>query len=407
MRFELFIAKRYFFSGKRKNIINIITSISVGGVAIGTMALIIVLSVFNGFDSLIRSLFGSFDSDLKVELVVGKSMPAKDTLYANIERIEGIEMMSAVYEDNALIRYDDKTHPARLKGVSADWWKMSHMDTMMVDGSVFTKYDSVSFCVVGRELSYHLGLGLHFVQAMKFYAPRKSKSKQVQPENAFVARHLFATGIFAIQSDIDSKYVIIPISFVTELFQAEGEATAFEIKVKKGFSVDKIQKTIESQLGSTHTVKNRFQQHEFLYKVMQTEKWIIFSILTFILVIASFSIIGSLMMLIIDKKQDAKTLRTMGAELKTIRRLFLIEGMFITIFGSLVGISLGGLVCWAQQQFGLVKINVSGGMLIDAYPVEMVASDFLLIFVTVGIIGYLASYYPVHYITKRFFGTKR
>ena len=407
MRFELFIAKRYFFSGKRKNIINIITSISVGGVAIGTMALIIVLSVFNGFDSLIRSLFGSFDSDLKVELVVGKSMPANDTIYSIFETIDGVEMVSAVYEDNALIRYDDKTHPARLKGVSADWWKMSRVDTMIIEGNVYTQHDSLFFCVVGRELSYRLGLGLHFVQAMKFYAPRKTKSRQVQAENAFVAKHLFATGIFAIQSDIDSKYVIIPLDFVTELFQAEGQATAFEIKIKKGFSVDKIQKQIESQLGSTHTVKNRFQQHEFLYKVMQTEKWIIFSILTFILIIASFSIIGSLMMLIIDKKQDATTLRTIGAELKTIRRLFLIEGMFITLFGSLLGMSLGGLVCWIQQQFGLIKINVSGGMLIDAYPVEMVAGDFLLIFLTVSVIGYFASYYPVHFITKRFFGTKR
>jgi lipoprotein-releasing system permease protein len=407
MRFELFIARRYFFSGKRKNIINIITSISVGGVAIGAMALIVVLSVFNGFDGLIRSLFGSFDPDLKVEKTVGKTMSGNDWVYTTLAGVEGVAMTSRVYEDNALIRYDERTHPARMKGVEKEWWTMSGVDSMLIDGGIYTPYDTTNFCVVGRDLANRLGLGLHFVQAMRFYAPRKSASREVNAENAFVASHMFATGIFSIHNDIDARYVIIPYSFVSELFQAEGLVTSFEVKIKKGYKVSNVQKEIEKKLGVDYTVKNRFQQHEFLYKVMQSEKWIIFAILTFILIIASFSIIGSLMMLIIDKKEDAHTLRTLGAELQTIRRMFLIEGLVITLFGAIAGMTLGALICWAQQQFELVKINVTGGLIIDAYPVEMMGIDFVIIFFTVLFIGFVASYYPVRFITKRYFGNRQ
>ncbi len=407
MRFEFFIARRYFFSGKRKNIINIITSISVGGVAIGALALVVVLSVFNGFEGLIRSLFGSFDPDLKVAKVVGKTMPANDWVYTTLSGVEGVAMANRVYEDNALIRYDERTHPARVKGVEKDWWITTGVDSMLVDGGIYTQYDTTNFCVVGRELAYRLGLGLNFVQAMRFYAPRKSESREVSAENAFVDGYLFATGIFSIQNDIDARYIIVPYGFVTELFQSEGTVTSFDVTVKKGYKVADVQKRIEEKLGSGYSVKNRFQQHEFLYKVMQAEKWIIFAILTFILIIASFSIIGSLMMLIIDKKEDAHTLRTLGAELKTIRRMFLLEGMVITLFGSLLGMALGALVCWAQQTFGIVKINVTGGLIIDAYPVQMMGLDFVIIFFTVLLIGYLASYYPVHFITRRYFGNLR
>ncbi len=406
MRFEFFVAKRYFFSRKRKNIVNIITTISVIGVAIGTMALVVVLSVFNGFDGLIRSLFGSFDPDLKIEKVVGKTIDASDTLYSMISGIEGVEKACRVYEDNALVRYDERTHPVRLKGVEKEWWMVSGVDSMLIDGAIYTKYDSIAFCVVGRELSYRLGLGLHFIQPMHFYAPKKTSSREITVNNAFVSNFMFATGIFAIQSDIDSRYVIVPYSFTTELFQAENMVTAFEVKIKKGYDISEIQRQIESIIGGNYSIKTRIQQHEFLYKVMQAEKWIIYAILTFILIIASFSIIGSLMMLIIDKKEDSKTLRVLGAELQTIKRLFLYEGFFITLFGAISGMAVGYIICWIQQQFGLIKINVSGELLIDSYPVNMMGIDFFVIFTTVIAIGYFVSYYPVYFITKRYFGNR-
>ena len=407
MRTELFIARRYFFSGKRRNIINIITSISVIGIGVGAMALVIVLSVFNGFDGLVKILFGSFDSDLKVEIVVGKTFHGYDSTYLKISRIDGISYVGRVYEDNALIKYDDRTHPVRLKGVESDWWDTFGVDSMIIDGAVYTRYDTTNFCIVGQGLAYAVNLGLYFTQPMWFYAPRKTESKEVRAENAFVSGYLFPTGIFAIQNDIDSKYTIVPLSFVHNLFQADSLVTAFEIKVKEGYSVRSVQKKLQNSLGTNFTVKDRIQQHEFLYKVMQAEKWIIFAILTFILIIASFSIIGSLMMLIIEKKEDAKTLRTMGAGLKTIRRLFLVEGLYITLVGSLWGMGAGALVCFIQEKFGIIKINSSGNLLIDAYPVEMIGTDFILIFLTVGLIGYLASYYSTHFITRKYFGDKQ
>ena len=407
MKFEFFIAKRYFFSRKRKNIVNIITTISVVGVAIGTMALVIVLSVFNGFDDFVKTLFGSFDPDLKIERAVGKTMPAYDQTYRMLTSIEGVKKVSRIYEDNALIRYDERTHPARLKGVEKDWWDVSGVDSMLIDGSIFTAYDTTNFCVVGRELSYNIGLGLHFIQAMNFYAPKKTSSREINVADAFVSNYMFATGIFAIQSDIDSKYVIMPYSYVSELFQADSLVTSFEVIVEDNYNIADVQKEIKSAIGNDYTVKTRIEQHEFLYKVTQAEKWIIFAILSFILLIASFTIIGSLMMLIIDKKEDSQTFRVLGAELKSIKRVFLYEGFLITLFGALAGMAIGYTICWVQQQFELIKINVSGELLIDAYPVKMMGIDFLMIFATVIAIGYFVSYYPVYFITKRYFGNRQ
>lgn len=406
MRTELFIAKRYFFSGKRKNIINIITSVSVAGVSVGAMALVIVLSVFNGLDGLVKILFGSFDPELKIESVEGKSFNGYDTTYLKISEIEGISYIAHVYEDNALVKYDDKTHPIRLKGVNADWWHKFRVDTTITDGQLFTGKDTTNFCVVGQGVAYTISLGLNFIQPMWFYAPRKTESKEINVENAFVSGYLFPTGIFTIQIDIDSKYAIVPLSFVHTLFQSENMVTAFEIKLKENYLANDVQNKIQTVLGNNFTVKNRIQQHEFLYKVMQSEKWIIFAILAFILIIASFSIVGSLMMLIIDKKDDAKTLRNMGAGLKTIRRLFLFEGMYITLAGALCGISAGAMLCFIQKKFSIIKINSSGNLLIDAYPVEVSETDVILIFFTVCLIGYFASYYSIHFITRKYFTGK-
>lgn len=403
MRLELYIAGRYFFARKR-NIINVITLISVAGVAVGAMALVVVLSVFNGFDGLIRSLFGTFDPDLKVELAEGKSFARPDSVCAALQALEGVELAAAVYEDNALARYVDKTHPVVAKGVPPEWWRMSGVDTMLVDGVARPARDPDAYCAVGAELAYKLGLGLRFIQPMWFYAPRRAAGRELRADNAFAQDHIFATGIFSIQADIDSRYAILPLDYVRRLFDAGPTATAVEVKLRPGARPAQVARQAQAALGGRFTVKDRHRQHEFLFRVMESEKWIIFAILAFIMVVASLSVIGSLMMLVMDKRDDARTLRVLGMELAAVRRVFVAQGLLISLCGSLAGVALGAAVCWAQETFALVRFDVGGNMVVDAYPVRMLGSDIALIFAVVVAISFATSYYPVRVATRRFFG---
>lgn len=242
---------------------------------------------------------------------------------------------------------------------------------------------------------------------MHFYAPKYSEEKSVALDNAFTSKYLFATGIFSVLSELDGRYVIVPYTFTNELFDADSSYTSLEIKIKPSASVSKVQKDLQKQLGSGYVVKNRVEQHEFFHKVSRAEKWIVYAILTLIMIIASFSIVGSLMMLIIDKKEDARTLRMLGAEMKHIKRLFLYEGFAITLSGTLIGLTLGYIICKLQQEFKLLTIEAQSALIIDAYPVKIIGSDFLLIFSTIMIIGFILSYYPVHFISNQYFSRFR
>lgn len=404
LNFPFHIAKRYLFSKKSRNAINVISAVSVAGVAIGTIALIVVLSVFNGFDNLVQSLFNSFDPDLKITSVMGKTFPADNEKILMLEKANGILYFTEVVEENALLRYDERQYIATIKGVDEDFVKMSGIDSMIIDGDFTLVKDGKPYAVIGQGVAVNLAVGLNFISPVVFYVPRNTKLISLDPTKAFNRKYIFPSGIFAIQQDFDSEYVIVPLFFARDLLGYTNEVSAIEIKVDPAYEASVVQENIKELLGPAFSVKNRFEQQELLYKIMKSEKWAIFLILTFILVIASFNVIGSLTMLIIEKKKDIGILRSMGTSLSMLRRIFLFEGWMISLLGAFSGLILGTLICWVQQQFGIIKLQGSGSFVIDAYPVSIEMLDLIWVFLTVLLIGYLAAWYPVRYIGGRYKG---
>jgi len=402
MNFSAFVARRYLFSKKSHNIINIISMISLIGVATGTMALIIVLSVFNGFEDLIKSVFSTFDPDLKITINEGKVFDPNNPEFDKIKTLNYIDVICSTLEDNVLLEYDERRHPAVIKGVPAQFQQMSMIDSMIVDGEYTLKSGDRPYAVLGGGVAYFLSVGLNFLDPIFVYVPKRGGRISLNPSRAFNKQHIFPKGIFQIQQDIDSKYILVPIEFARSLLNYATEVTAVEIKLKHNTNKDKAQQEIAEILGENYTVKNQFQQHEVLYRVMKSEKFMIYLILTFILIVASFNIIGSISMLVIDKKDDIKTFKSLGLDKDNLRRIFLFEGWMISIGGALVGLLLGSVICIIQQKFGLLKLNSMGSFLVDDYPVKMQSLDFIAVFITVVIIGLLASWYPVKYFINRY-----
>jgi lipoprotein-releasing system permease protein len=403
---SFYIARRYLLGKKSQNAINIISAISVVGVTVGTMALVIVLSVFNGFDSVVKSLFSTFDPDLKISAVEGKTFIPDPANLELIRSLEGVEAVSEVLEENVLLEYDDKQHIATIMGVDDSFIDVTGLDSMIYEGSMTLKENNRNFAVVGQGVAYSLGIGLHFINPMFVYSiDRKSKFNMAQPEESIRRDFIFPSGIFAIEQDFDSKYVIVPIEFTRKLLSYDEEVTFLEVKLDPGAGEEALQEQIISILGEGYHVKNRQQQNELFYRVMKSEKWAIFLILTFILIIASFNIIGSLSMLIIDKKQDIIKLRNLGARNRLIERVFLVEGWLISVTGSILGIALGTGISWIQQRFGLIKLQGSGSFVIDAYPVKIEVPDIMLIWLTVLLIGWIAARYPVRQISRKYLKT--
>ncbi len=366
------------------------------------MALIVVLSVFNGFDSLVHSLFNSFDPDLKITIKEGKRFSSDLPSIEELKNTEGVLYLSEVVEENALLKYGKKQYIATIKGVSEDFLKMSGIDTMIIEGNFSLKQGKNEYAVVGQGIAIKLTIGLNFVNPIVVYVPKREGRVSMNPEKAFNRRYIFPSGIFAIQQDFDSRYMIVPIEFARELLDFTTEVSALEIKIDPAYDSDDVQARVKEIMGESYDVKNRFEQEELLYKIMKTEKWAIFFILTFILVVASFNVIGSLTMLIIEKKKDISILRSMGAEITRIRNIFLYEGWLISVLGAITGLTIGVLIIWLQKEFGLIKLQGSGSFVIDTYPVEIVLFDFILVFITVIGIGYLAAWYPVRYITRKY-----
>lgn len=397
MKFRLpfFIAFRYFFSKKSQRVINIISVISAIGVMIGTAALIIVLSVFNGFEDLILRLYNSFDPDLRIELVAGKSFDQDKININQLKKINGVAYVDEVVEESALVKYREKQYIIKLKGVSKDFEKMTGLDSMIVEGTFRLQSGDTDYAIVGGGIAYNLGIDPENIfNQIEIYGPRNTASSLADPEGAFNRRFISPSGIFSIQQEFDAKYIITPLRFAREIFDYENKLTALEIGLSSGNDEDKIVKQISAQLGKGFTIKNRFQQHELIYKIMRSEKWAVFLILTFILIIAIFNVISSLTMLVIEKKKDIAIYRSMGAEISFLRKVFLTEGMFITLSGAFSGLIIGMVICYLQQRFGLIELSGSGSFVIDSYPVKMAPLDFLYVFITVCCIGLLAAWYP-------------
>lgn len=397
MRLPLFIAWRYLKSKKSHNVINIISGVSVAGVTIGTMALVIVLSVFNGFESLVISLFNTFDPEIKVTPVQGKTFGSDTYPWSAVSELPGIKAQTGTIEEKVLLRYGENQYLATLKGVDENYETWSGLNDMMTEGALMLDYKGVPLAVAGQGVAYYLGLNLDNLQReIEVYAPKRKGSIGLNPEQAFNRLDIRPAGIFSIQQDFDSKYMIVPLSFAREVFGYQNDLSSVEIALNPGADMQEVQQKIKNILGSGWEVKNRFEQQELLYRIMHSEKWAIFMILGFILFIATFNVIGSLSMLILDKRKDIAVLFSMGADKGLIRRIFFTEGMLVSFSGAVAGMVLGAVICLLQQQFGLIRISTEGGsFLIDAYPVMMQWKDFLYVFLTVTAIGAAAAWIPV------------
>ncbi len=404
MRFSLFIAKRYLISKKSHNLINIISLISLGGLTVGTAALIIVLSVFNGFEGVIKSLYKTIDPDLLITVKQGKTFHYNSFPSDSIKKMAGVYDLAQVVTEDALLKYDDKQLIGKIKGVSDNYSKVSLLDTMVVNGTFELRRGQQNFAVIGAGVAWFLGVNLRNVKnLLSVYVPKRGNASSFSMQSAFNNRVIHPAGIFSVQQEIDDQYVFVPLRFARDLLDYSDEVTSVEVYLKPGADVQKIKADIENTIGNKFEVKDRNQQNAVLFKVMKSEKLAIYLILVFILVLASFNMIGSISVLIVEKKKDIAVLKSMGADKKTVSRIFFSEGVLISLIGTLTGLLLGYLILLLQQHFGLIKLGGgAGAFIIDAYPVELIWTDFVYVFLTVQVIGMLASWYPVKFLLRNF-----
>ncbi len=395
MNIALNIAKRYLIARKSTNAINIITLVSIVGVAVITTALLLVLSVFNGFDDLVTSLYDTFNPDIKVIAKEGKTFVVDEQTLEALGKMEGVVAYSKVLEENAMFQYRDKVVIGRLKGVDDAFVNVSQVDTAVFEGEFLLKGEEHNYAVIGRSLRDLLGVNIYndFANLKVFLPKREGKVKATMPNNSFKQEIIYPKGSFSIQYDYDSKYVFVPIEFAQKMLDYKEEVSAIEIALDSTYNTNRLQGQLKELFGSSYIVKNRYQQDEMLYKVMQTEKWAVYFILTFILLVASFNIIGSLSMIVIEKNRDIGILKAMGATKGMIRRIFILVGSLLGLLGAVIGMVLAVVICLAQQYFKIVRMD-GNSFLVDAYPVSMRWEDFVLVFLTVVTITIIASLFP-------------
>ena len=406
MNFPLFIARRYLFSKKSTNAINVISLISVVGMAVGTMALVIVLSVFNGFHDLVASFFTQMDPQLKVVPVQGKTAPADDSILTQIRQLPEVDVATETVEDMALAVFNGKQSMVTLKGVDDNFDQLTHITEILYgDGEFQLHAADLQYGTVGIRLAQELGMNVGYGTYLRIYAPRRDGQLDMSnPQDGFMLDSLCSPGVvFSVrQAKYDKNYIIAPIGFARNLFAQQGMVSALELRLKDGSNIDAVKKKMRRLAGNEYRVLDRFEQQADTFKIMEIEKIIAYIFLTFILIVACFNIIGSLSMLIIDKRDDVQTLRNLGANDRQISRIFLFEGRFIAVIGAVVGITLGLLLCWLQQRYGLVSLGeTSGSFVVNAYPVSVHYSDVVIIFFTVIAVGWLAVWYPVRYLSRR------
>ena len=406
MNFPFFIARRYLFSKKSTHAINVISAISVIGVAVATMALVIVLSVFNGFHDLVATLFTSFDPQLEIVPTMGKTAPSDDSILTQIKQLPEVSIATECVEDQALAMFNGKQAMVKIKGVDDNFAELSHINDILTgDGSFQLHAANLQYGTLGIRLAMDLGTGSRWDGYLKVYAPKKEgQLDMANPVDGFVVDSLLSPGvIFSVkQAKYDKNYIITSIAFARNLFGQQGMLSALELRLKPGSDLETVKAKISKVAGDKYKVLDRFEQQEDTFKIMSVEKIIAYIFLTFILIIACFNIIGSLSMLIIDKKNDVVTLRNLGASDKQIVRVFLFEGRMIAVIGAVIGIGFGLLLCLLQQQYGFVRLgDAEGSFIVDSYPVSVHYTDVLLIFITVVTVGWLAVWYPVRYLSKR------
>lgn len=388
-------ASRYFRAKKSTNAINIIAWVSVVAIAVGAGALIVILSVFNGFEGLVKSLYSSFYPAVKIAPASGKTIILTPAQLQQIAAVPGVAHFSEVIEEKAVLRYGDEPTIAVLKGVDSSYNYVTDVKSNIIRGR-FDTGDSVAYrAVLGLELEGALGVDVvHSIAPVTVYLPRRNVNAFVTPEDALNNGVLYPAGTFAIQQEFNSKYVITNIEFLRNLLQlGANEMSALEIGIRAGVNDKQLKARLEQLLGTGYKVQTRYEQNQSLYAIMQTEKWAVYVILSFIMIIAAFNMIGSLYMLVIEKQKDITILKAMGARKSLIMRIFLAEGLIIAGIGTLLGFGLGISFCLLQQHFGIIKLEGTS-FLVDSYPVSMNPADFGLVFVTIMVIGVAASWYP-------------
>lgn len=405
MNFPFYIAKRYIFSKKSHNAINVISAISVCGVALATLALVCTLSVFNGFQDLVASFFTAFDPQIKITSRLGKVFDASDPKLLTLKTWPEVQVYSRSIEDNAMIRYQGRQAMVVIKGVEDNFEQLLPIDSILFGKGELVFHDQVvDYAIPGIQLLSTLGASVRFLDPLEVYAPRRgAKINMANPASAFVSSRLFSSGlVFAVnQEKYDASYILTSLDFAKKIFQYDNEVSAVNLKFKPEVDIETMKTKIKQLLGDEYVVQDRYEQQSDTYQIMKVEKLISYLFLTFILMIACFNVVGSLSMLIIDKKEDVMTLRNLGATNRQIIRVFLFEGRMISLFGATGGILLGLLLCWLQKQYGLISLGGTGSFVVESYPVSVHAGDVFLIFITVLAVGFLSVWYPVNYLSRR------
>ena len=406
MNFPFYIARRYLFSKKSTNVINIISAISVVGVAVATMALVVTLSVFNGFSDLVASLFTAFDPQIEISPTEGKSAPADDPILTEIKALPEVAVATECVEDQAMAVYNGRQAMVQIKGVEDNFDELTHIREILWGQGTFELHAAnLDYGIVGIRLAEQLGTGDHFDTPIHIYAPRREGQLDMSdPSDGFVQDELYSPDVVfeVMQAKYDRNYILTSIGFARRLFFRQGEVSSLELRLKPGSDFEKTKARMKEICGDRYRVLDRYEQQDDTFRIMKIEKLIAYIFLTFILMVACFNIIGSLSMLIIDKKDDVVTLRNLGATDSQITRIFLFEGRMISAIGAVIGILLGLLLCWIQQTFGIISLGSSeGSFIINAYPVSVHPWDIVIIFVTVLVVGFLAAWYPVRYFSRR------
>ena len=403
MRLPLFIANRYLLAKKSHNLINIITWISIIGISVGSFALIVVLSAFNGLEMVISSMNNRLTPDLQIAAVKGKTVDLTTFPLGQLKDIQGVDYVIPTITEDALFRANEKQHIGQVKGVGLEYQEIDRFNEVVFGGSrLVLSDDEHLFAVPGAGVAWYLGINAYNPYAMvRVYVPKRGNASLMSLENSFNSDVLTIQSVFATEQEQDEKLVLVPFEWLSELLEYEDKATNVEVFVASNADVNKVKKSVAAVIGPDYSVKNQQEQQETLYKIMRSEKWAVYVILTFILILATFNVVGSLSMLMIDKRKDTEILKSMGADNRLIQRIFMNEGLLISVAGGLIGLLLGIVLVLLQQRYGFVKFGSGGNYVIDAYPVLLKFKDVLLIFATILVVGCTSAFLTVRHAIRK------
>jgi lipoprotein-releasing system permease protein len=403
VRLPLFIANRYLLAKKSHNLINIITWISILGISVGSFALIVVLSAFNGLEKVISEMNNSLTPDLQIAAVKGKTIDLTVFPLGQLKNIQGVDYVIPTITEDALFRANDKQHIGQVKGVGVEYQEIERLNEITHgDNGLLLSDGEYDFAVPGMGVAWYLGINAYNPYAMvRVYVPKRGNASLMSLENSFNSDVLTVRSVFATEQEQDEKLVLVPFNWLSELLEYENKASNVELFTAPNADINKIKKEVKTVIGEDFTVKNQQEQQETLYRIMRSEKWAVYVILTFILILATFNVVGSLSMLMIDKRKDTEILKSMGADNKLIQRIFMNEGLLISVAGGIIGLLLGIILVLLQQQFGFVKFGTGGNYVVDAYPVLLKFKDVLLIFATILVVGCTSAFLTVRHAMRK------